>query len=87
MVALPAGLLASGFSEQLHHRRREFETEIERVLANGVIDAAEGDRLKELRDRLGLSDHQAAELVRQSVARRNSPRCPHCGQPLLPAAE
>lgn len=25
MVALPAGLLASGFSEQLHQRRREFE--------------------------------------------------------------
>jgi voltage-gated potassium channel len=87
MVALPAGLLASGFSEQLHHRRREFETEIERVLTNGVIDAAEGDRMKELRDRLGLSDHQAAELVRQTVARRNYTRCPHCGQPLMPVSD
>jgi voltage-gated potassium channel len=87
MVALPAGLLASGFSEQLHHRRREFETEIERVLAKGVINAAEGDHMKELRDRLGLSDHQAAELVRQTVARRNYGRCPHCGQPLAPVSE
>ena len=64
MVALPAGLLASGFSEQLHHRRREFEGEIERVLATAAISAAEGDRLKELRDRLGLTDHQAAEMMR-----------------------
>ena len=87
MVALPAGLLASGFSAQLHHRRREFETEIERVLANGAINAAEGDRMKELRDRLGLSDHQAAELVRQTVARRNYGRCPHCGQPLAPVSD
>jgi hypothetical protein len=43
--------------------------------------------MKDLRDRLGLSDHQAAELVRQTVARRNYGRCPHCGQPLAPVSE
>ncbi len=87
MVALPAGLLASGFSEQLHHRRREFEGEIERVLANGAISAAEGDRLKELRERLGLTDHQAAEMMRLILLRRGHGRCPHCGKPLTPAPE
>ena len=80
MVALPAGLLASGFSEQLHQRRREFEGEVDRILRHGVISAAEGDRLKEIRDRLGLSDHQAAEITRLMVHRHGATRCPHCGR-------
>ena len=37
MVALPAGLLASGFSDQLHQRRREFEVAVDRILASGTI--------------------------------------------------
>jgi voltage-gated potassium channel len=59
MVALPAGMLASGFSEQLHQRRREFESEVNRVLRDGVISTAEGARLREIRDRLGLPDEAA----------------------------
>ena len=80
MVALPAGLLASGFSDQLHQRRREFEGEVDRVLSKGVISAEEGDRLKEIRDRLGLTDHQAAEIARLIAHRRSALRCPHCGR-------
>jgi voltage-gated potassium channel len=80
MVALPAGLLASGFSDQLHQRRREFEDEVDRVLSKGVISAEEGDRLKEIRDRLGLTDHQAAEMMRLIAHRHGALRCPHCGR-------
>jgi voltage-gated potassium channel len=80
MVALPAGLLASGFSAQLHERRREFEQAVGRILASGTISAEEGDELRAIRDRLGLSDHQAAEIVRW-IARRAT-TCPHCGEPL-----
>jgi voltage-gated potassium channel len=84
MVALPAGLLASGFSQLLHERREEFEAAVDRILAKGVISAAEGDQLKRLRDELGLTDHQAAEITRL-IARRHSATgilCPHCGQPI-----
>jgi voltage-gated potassium channel len=83
MVALPAGLLASGFSEQLHQRRREFEQAVSRILASGTISPEEGDELRAFRERLGLSDHQAAEIVRL-IARRHA-TCPHCGEPLEPA--
>jgi voltage-gated potassium channel len=82
MVALPAGLLASGFSDQLHERRREFEQAVGRILASGTISAEEGDELRAIRDRLGLSDHQAAEIVRL-IARRATV-CPHCGEPIGP---
>jgi voltage-gated potassium channel len=85
MVALPAGLLASGFSEQLHQRRREFEAAVDQILAHGIITADEGSRLKELRDRLGLTDHQAAEIARLIARERRAEHCPHCGQPMHPA--
>jgi voltage-gated potassium channel len=84
MVALPAGLLASGFSAQLHQRQREFGVEVDRVLAHGAISPAEGDRIKELRERLGLTDRQAAEILRLLASRRGHSHCPHCGEPLAP---
>ena len=82
MVALPAGLLASGFSQLLHERRREFEAAVDRILANGTISAEEGDQLKALRDELGLTDHQAAEITRLIARRRSDLVCPHCGKPI-----
>jgi hypothetical protein len=71
-------MLASGFSEQLHQRRREFESEVNQVLRDGVISAAEGARLREIRDRLGLPDEQAAQIVDLIAQRRGPARCPHC---------
>ncbi len=79
MVALPAGLLASGFSEQLRERRQEFEAAVSRTVARGTITPEEGDELKEIRRRLGLTEHQAAEIVRLLAHRRSTARCPHCG--------
>ncbi len=89
MVALPAGLLASGFSQLLHERRREFEAAVDRILRDGTLSADEGDRLKQLRDELGLTDHQAAEITRLIAHRRSASGevCPHCGKPIdLPAS-
>jgi voltage-gated potassium channel len=85
MVALPAGLLASGFSEQLHQRKRAFENEVRRVLRDGVISADEHAQLDDLRDRLGLTDRQAEEIFGLITQRRGAARCPHCGHSLTPA--
>jgi voltage-gated potassium channel len=84
MVALPAGLLASAFTAQLHQRRREFEAAFAEALAAGIIKAEERQRLEELRARLGLTDHQAAEIARLIAHERRAEHCPHCGQPLHP---
>lgn len=85
MVALPAGMLASGFSDQLHQRRRAFESEVKRILSDGVVSPDERERLEEIRDRLGLSDDQAAEIVDLIAQRRGNIRCPHCGYQLTAA--
>jgi voltage-gated potassium channel len=85
MVALPAGLLASGFSDQLHQRRRAFEEEVNRILSDGVISHEERDRLEEIQSRLGLTDQQAAEITHLLTQRQGAVRCPHCGHSISPA--
>ncbi|MBT3307282.1 MAG: ion transporter, partial [Alphaproteobacteria bacterium] len=53
MVALPAGLLASGFSEALQQRRQAFEQLVGDVMGDGVIDSDERVRLREGQQELG----------------------------------
>lgn len=85
MVALPAGLLAAGFSEQLHLRKRAFESEVHRMLKDGILSAEESGQLETIRDRLGLTDQQAEEIVRLIEQRHGAVLCPHCGKELSPA--
>lgn len=85
MVALPSGLLASGFSEQLRRRREQFQHEVEEVLEHGHITPGEQRMLEELREELGFSREQAAEILQvaaRQVAEGPTAFCPHCGRSL-----
>ena len=66
MVALPAGLLASGFSQALQRRRAAFEAVVGDILEDGVIDSDERVRLRETQVELGLSKDEAETILRQS---------------------
>lgn len=85
MVALPAGILASGFNDLIHRRRREFEHLVDAAAADGVIDRQERHLLEVAARELGLEPDEA-NLVRLRVlaARQaGAPRfCPHCGESL-----
>ena len=90
MVALPAGLLASGFSEALRRRRMAFEQVVGDVMEDGVIDMDERVRLRETQEQLGLTKDEAEAILksrRQSTGKPSTPQpaktvCPHCGEPL-----
>jgi voltage-gated potassium channel len=79
MIALPAGVLASGFSEQMRIRREEYREEVEKALEDGRITTRERRLLDEARIRLGLSDEEAAQVLEGAV--RGHGTCPHCGKP------
>ncbi len=85
MVALPAGLLAAAFSEQLHERERLFEVEVEEKLVDGKISRRDRMRLEEARRRLGLRSGEAEAIMYDVLrdARLRAPSCPHCGKPLI----
>lgn len=85
MVALPAGLLAAAFSEQIHLRDQRFEAEVEHRLVDGRLSKEDRASLEELRKRLGLRSSDA-RLIMLNVLREvriAAPTCPHCGESLV----
>lgn len=86
VIALPSGILASGFYDQFRKRRHDFRSALQRALADGTLTERERTVLEQMRETLGLSKEEAAELVIQTVddARldRHPRTCPHCGKPL-----
>lgn len=85
MVALPAGILASGFTNALHRRTTQMTEHIEGMLADGVITGEEEAELAELAERLNMSEG-AVKAVLYTVQGRMKKRlpqtCPHCHKPL-----
>ena len=80
MVALPAGILASGFTSALERRREEVEVKIEDALADGLLSDQEQAEIDTLVNRLGVS---AADLqaIKEAVQRdQGASPCPHCGK-------
>ncbi len=82
MVALPAGILASGFNEALHRRRRRFENFVEDAMLDGVIDSTEHIQIRSKSEELGISEGEAADIMKSTHERAQirSGYCPHCGK-------
>jgi len=84
MVALPAGILASAFTEQMRLRRMKFEELAESVLQDGHVTAEEQEAIAIARTRLGISKEDAEQIF-EYMARedlRLTATCPHCKMPL-----
>jgi len=77
MIALPAGVLASGFSEQMRQRRQEYREAVERALEDGNITRRERRHLDNVRLQLGMTEEQAAAILEHAV--QHPDHCPHCG--------
>ncbi len=82
MVALPAGILASAFSNQLHQRREVYSQELDVVLEDGVVTQVEKSTLVLLQKELGLSDHETEKLQRHLASFPHEITCPQCGKKL-----
>jgi len=79
MVALPAGILASGFSAALQRRRDEVEDRIEDALADGDLTAEEQAEIEDLVGRLNVSPADVRALMTATRRSAGLP-CPHCGK-------
>ncbi len=83
MVAIPTGLLASSFSEQLRKRRLEFSTQVNMYLKDGLLEKTEKQQLERLRIKLGLSKQEAKRIIKnKNVATSVKSYCPNCGTKL-----
>lgn len=84
MVALPAGILASGFSNALSRRQCDLRREVEFAKADGMIDATEREHLTSRGQSLSLSEVDVADIIDADSSRgqASAATCPHCGKPL-----
>ena len=85
MAALPAGIIASGFTTELARRRESYEMTAKKILMDGEINSDERKRLAEKREELGLASGDARLLLKKAaldssaVPREKGVVCPHCG--------
>ncbi len=82
-MALPAGILAARFSEELQSRRELLRTSVINALRDGHIDASEEQAILALKQKLGVPE----EVVRNMIAMQRSVTshssfCRHCGESL-----
>lgn len=80
LVALPAGMLAARFGEELRERKENLDIHIKDALTDGFIDQKEYQTLVKLADKLEIDreDFQRSiELLKQGKSHKT---CPHCGK-------
>lgn len=83
MVALPTGILASGFAQQLRMRSDEYQAVAEQAWDDGILSDDEINNLEKLRLDLGLGKHTASQIldagkVKRVLEQQEGRRCPHC---------
>ena len=72
IVALPAGILGSAFSDQLHQQREQMLKAVEDAFADGILTEDEERELEEERIRLHLSEEQFEKLKQRAMARHST---------------
>ena len=85
MVALPAGILASAFSQHLRIKEEDYRDMADQAYEDGVLSEEELSSLERNRMELGLSEEMASRILAEEEFRLGhhhdalAPRCPHYG--------
>jgi len=78
-AALPAGIIASGFTIEMQNRRDEFRAKLMSSLSDGKLTHDELRDIEQLRTSLGLSLKESKALIRLAGTGHIT-HCPHCGE-------
>lgn len=90
VVALPAGILASGFADHARTNRNEMHKQLKNALEDGIIDANEEEELEALRKKLGISQRTLDQVYAEVEAKTHEENefiCCHCGKSQKPLRE
>ncbi|MEH6616472.1 MAG: ion transporter [Porticoccus sp.] len=83
MVALPTGIIVSGFADTFRRRRVHYESLMGAAMEDGALTHQEKQELLEIRDQLDISAEDAELIYRMTLGRfkrENASCCPHCGK-------
>lgn len=80
-VALPAGILAARFSEELQTRREQLAAKVDLAMVDGAVNPAELAELTALSQKLGIPSKTLERMLQaESLRHLVLPACPHCGK-------
>lgn len=88
LMALPAGILASSFSDHIHRKRKGHIKLIDEALEEDVLDGKDYDLLRRFQEKHGLSEEQGRDILdtflkekefKGSYIETHSITCPKCG--------
>ena len=65
VVALPSGILASGFTDQLKRRQAQYENELSKALQDGIITSSERNKLTKIARDMNLSEEQIKTMEKK----------------------
>ena len=92
MAALPAGIIASGFTREVNKRRETYRTLVRDALSDGELNITERRLLENYSLSMGIDEDEAMRLLKQETtvmpvstaapALSGSECCPHCGGPV-----
>jgi voltage-gated potassium channel len=81
IVALPAGILAARFAEELQARRDQLAARLDLAMMDGSVNAQELEELTKLSKELGISRETLDRMLHTEAVRHLLvPTCPHCGK-------
>jgi len=85
MAALPAGILASGFTKEITRRKEKFRHQVITYFADGVLDKNERKNLRKLAHDLSISNQDAKSVIweiKRIQLKVTELICPHCQIPI-----
>ncbi|GAA0822198.1 ion transporter [Colwellia sp. D2M02] len=80
LVALPAGMLAARFGEELRERKTNLNDHIEDALGDGYIDQTEYQALVKLATKLDIDPEELQRSIERIKEEHHNDICPHCGK-------
>ena len=72
MAAIMTGIVASAFSNQMSRKKAAYQSQLRRVLADGVVTDAERESLRRLQQQFRLSDAQVQTMIDEHKAEKSS---------------
>lgn len=81
MAALPAGILASGFTKEINRRKEKFKHKVMHFMADGILDKNERKKLKKLANELAIPSQDVNSVIweiKQMQLKITELSCPHC---------
>ena len=86
VVALPAGILAARFSDELQSRKQHLTDHVVQALSDGHMSKLEEYELKALCQSLDLSEEELRDIIEsQEMTKTPLTNCPHCHKELHPS--